>query len=59
MSENEIKAIENSIPRTVVREELGGDFYYRCPWIVCNTTVHSTWKYCPMCGQKLDFEEVE
>ena len=42
-------------PKMVVKEELGGDFYYRCPWISCNKIVESNMNYCSNCGQKLEF----
>lgn len=49
-------------PKMAIREELGGDFYYRCCWITCNKIVRSDWKFCPACGQSLlfpssDYEE--
>lgn len=43
-------------PKMVVKEELGGDFFYRCPWITCNKVVRSDMNYCPNCGQRLEFE---
>lgn len=42
-------------PKKVVKEELGGDIYYRCPWIACNKIVRSDMNYCPNCGQHLEF----
>lgn len=40
----------------VVKEELGGGYFYRCPWINCNEIIRSDWSYCPYCGQALMFE---
>lgn len=56
MTETE-KAIQNSIPRKPVKHELGGGYYYVCPWIRCNNTVHSWDRYCSQCGQRLRFEK--
>ena len=42
-------------PKEVIKEELGGDYYYRCPWLNCDKIVRSDFKYCPMCGQLLKF----
>lgn len=42
-------------PKEVVKEELGGDFYYRCPWLSCNEIVKRGWVACPHCGTKLKF----
>lgn len=47
---------DRDIPKKVVREELGGDYYYRCGWLACNQIVRSDWDYCPYCGTKLDFQ---
>lgn len=46
-------------PKQAIREELGGDYYWRCPWIVCNKVVRSDQNYCSNCGQKLLFNEDE
>lgn len=42
-------------PVEVVREELGGDYYYRCPWLTCNNVVKAEFNYCPYCGQRIVF----
>lgn len=42
-------------PKKVVKEELGGDIYYRCPWVSCNKIVRSDMNFCPQCGQFLLF----
>ena len=36
--------------------ELGGGYYYRCPWLACDKIVKSDYDYCPYCGQRLLFE---
>lgn len=43
-------------PKRAIREELGGDYYYRCPYIMCDKIVRSDWEYCAYCGTKLIFE---
>lgn len=43
-------------PMPVIKEELGGDFYFRCGWLSCNKIVKSEWNWCPYCGYKLDFD---
>lgn len=58
MTEQErIRAIENAIPRKPIKHELGGGYYYTCPWIMCNNTVHRFDRYCSQCGQRLRFEK--
>ena len=43
-------------PMPVIREELGGDYYYRCGWLSCYKVVKREWEWCPYCGSKLDFD---
>lgn len=43
-------------PKMAIKEELGGGYFYRCPWISCDTIVKSDTNYCPMCGQRIIFE---
>lgn len=58
MTEQEkIRAIENAIPRKPIKHELGGGYYYTCPWIMCNNTVHRFDRYCSQCGQRLRFDK--
>jgi hypothetical protein len=33
--------------------ELGGDYYFRCPWLVCGRTLHRDMQFCPGCGQRI------
>lgn len=47
--------IERENPVKAIREELGGGYYYRCPWLTCNKIVRSEYDYCPYCGTKLIF----
>ena len=42
-------------PMPAIREELGGDFYYRCPWKDCGRIVRSEYVACPWCGAMLCF----
>lgn len=46
---------ERLTPKMVVKEELGGDYYYRCGWLSCNMIVRSDWVACPYCGAILQF----
>lgn len=57
MTEQERAAIENSIPKKVKKHELGGGYYYTCPWAFCGNTVHKWDRYCSKCGQKLLFDK--
>lgn len=50
-----IREWETHKPNEVVREELGGDYYYRCGWLLCNKIVKADYDYCPYCGTKLIF----
>lgn len=51
----EIEMEQRNIPMKPIREELGGDYYYRCPYILCNKVIRSDYHFCPNCGQVLDF----
>ena len=44
-------------PMKAIKEELGGGYFYRCPYLKCNKIVRSDQCYCGNCGQKLQFEE--
>lgn len=59
MTEQERIAIENSIPRKPTKHELGGGYYYTCYWIKCGETLHRWWKYCPNCGNRIDWSEID
>ena len=50
------EAIMNYMPIKPIKEELGGDYYYRCPWLSCNKIVKKEWNACPYCAQRLDWE---
>ena len=47
---------ENKEAKKPVKEELGGDYYYRCPWIACNSVLKSEDNFCPKCGQKINWK---
>jgi len=51
------RAIQNAIPQKPIRVELGGDYYYRCHWIKCNEPLQKWWRYCPMCGAKILWDD--
>lgn len=57
--DEETRAIENSKPRMVIKEELGGDYFYRCPILICNKIIKSEYSYCPYCGARVIFSEDE
>lgn len=46
-------------PLPAIKEELGGDYYYRCPIRKCGEIIKSQWKFCPHCGQMILQEEDE
>ena len=50
-----IEALERQKPKLVQTIELGGDYYYRCPWLSCNAEVTHYDCYCRKCGQRLEF----
>ena len=54
-SQWEIEMEQRNIPMKPIKEELGGDYYYRCPWLICNKVVRSDYIACPYCGQMLLF----
>ena len=60
MTEQELEiAIQKATPQKPTKYELGGDYYYRCGWIVCDETVRRFWNYCPICGGKIDWSDEE
>jgi len=52
-----LKAIQNAHPEPPVKQELGGGFYYKCHWIACGESLKRWWAYCPICGQKILWDE--
>lgn len=52
-----IEMWENRKPVKPIKEELGGDYYYRCPWLTCSTVIRSDYDYCPKCGAKFIWED--
>ena len=56
MSDQE-KALENAKPRPPRKMELGGDYYFKCYWMDCDTDIKGWYDYCPKCGQKIDWRE--
>lgn len=53
------RAIQNAIPQKPIRVELGGGYYYKCHWIKCNEQLRRWWEYCPNCGNKIDWSEID
>lgn len=56
-NEQRIDAIMKAVPQKPRIYELGGDYYYKCPWMACDENITKWYNYCPKCGQKLDWEE--
>ena len=54
-NEEKIRALENAIPREPQIYELGGDIYYKCHWVKCGETLHKWMRYCPRCGNRIDW----
>ena len=46
-----------NIPLEAIKEELGGDYYFRCPWKDCNKVIKSEWNWCPYCGAKIIYNK--
>ena len=40
-------------PMKAIKEELGGGYYWRCPYMKCGKIVRSTDRFCSLCGQAL------
>lgn len=56
LSQKQIEeALENAIAHKPKRVELGGDIYYQCHWMKCRETLYKHFRYCPGCGQKIDW----
>ena len=53
------RAIQNAIPQKPVRYELGGGWYYRCRWLICDEQLKRWWNYCPNCGARIDWSDEE
>lgn len=55
-----ILALEKQVPKVVQKGmiKVGGEFHhyiFTCP--ICHTEFEGSWRYCPICGQKLKWEE--
>lgn len=42
-------------PMKPIREELGGDYYFKCPWLSCGKVVKYEDNFCPSCGTRFDW----
>ena len=59
-AENRIlEAMTKQEPKEPRVYELGGDYYYKCYWVSCNTDINSYMNYCPECGQKIQWEGIK
>ena len=56
MKKAEFEALQNAVPMKPIKHELGGDYYYSCHWMKCNEQLKRWWRYCPWCGQKIDWK---
>lgn len=52
-----LEAIENAKPKPPRVHELGGGLYYTCYRITCNESLHRWQRFCPMCGQRILWED--
>lgn len=43
-------------PIPAIKEELGGDYYYKCPYKDCGKMIKSEWVACPYCGALIMWE---
>ena len=48
-----LDALQRDEPLPPIRHDLGGGYYYKCHWMVCNTDVNRFMNFCPGCGQRL------
>lgn len=55
--EQAIRLWENNKPMMPVKEELGGDYYFRCGWLNCNKIIKREYNFCPNCGTMILWEE--
>lgn len=46
-------ALQNYKGITPQRTELGGDYYYKCGWLSCNSDINQYMNYCPVCGTRI------
>lgn len=52
-----LEALRQQEPMPPIKHELGGSYYWTCPWYACGNTV-TRWKnYCDQCGQRIDWGE--
>ena len=60
LTRDEIQAaMLNSVPQKPLKVELGGGIYYKCKWLSCGETLHRWDRYCPGCGNKLDWSDYD
>jgi hypothetical protein len=43
-------------PRVI---ELGGGYYYKCFYMSCDADLSKWMNYCPKCGCRIDWKEIE
>jgi len=52
-----IEALMKQKPQLVQTIELGGGYYFKCPWLECSADVTKWDNYCHKCGQRLEFPD--
>ena len=52
-----IKLWEANKPIAPVKEELGGDYYFRCGWAKCDQVIKRDYNFCPHCGSMVLWED--
>lgn len=55
--EEAIKLWETNKPMKPVKEELGGDYYYRCGLLRCDNVIKQEYVACPYCGTLIQWED--
>ena len=55
IEERILDAMEKQEPKEPRRIELGGGYYYKCFWMSCDADLNQFMRYCPLCGQKIDW----
>lgn len=43
--------------RPPIKHELGGGYYYTCYWLKCSEQLQRWWRYCPICGTPIRWED--
>jgi len=52
-----VEALTKQEPMRPVVHELGGGVYFTCHWVSCGETLYRWMNYCPMCGNRIDWND--